>query len=69
MFFEGLKIDTKVKRIEITFKNDKRHIYSTKGYMWKNENVANIEKKYSFNKDISFFDKRIKGLDLMGRSS
>ena len=66
MFFEGLKINSKVKRIEVTYKNGKAHIYSTKGYMWKVEDIINIERKYSLKKDISFYDKRIKGLDLDG---
>ena len=66
MFFEGLKINSKVKRIEVTFKNGKAHIYSTEGYMWKLRDIIHIERNYSFKKDISFFDKRIKGLDLEG---
>ena len=67
MFFEGLKINSTVKRIEVTFKDGKAHIYSTKGYMWKVEDIINIESNYSFKKDISFFDRRIKGLDLDGK--
>tara|TARA_A100001388_G_scaffold266027_1_gene238716 strand:- start:117 stop:1343 length:1227 start_codon:yes stop_codon:yes gene_type:complete len=67
LFFEGLKVNSKIKRIEITFKNNKRHIYSTSGYIWKAENVIDVENKYGFNKDLSFYQKRIKGLDHDGK--
>ena len=67
MFFEGLSNYAEVKRIEITFKNNKRHVYASPGYLWAISNINDIEKKYGFLKDFSFYQKRLKGLDYDGK--
>ena len=67
MFFEGLNEFAQVRRIEITFKNNKRHVYSTSGYLWSVSNIQDVESKYGFDNDFSFYRKRIKGLDHDGK--
>ena len=67
MFFEGLNKFAKVKRIEITYKNNKRHIFAISGYLWTINRIYDVEKKYGFLKNFSFYEKRIKGLDHDGK--
>ncbi len=60
--------DTEINRIELNFKNNKKHIFST-NELWKCGMVKYVESKYKISKDLSYFEKRrnaTSGLDYGG---
>jgi len=67
MFFEGLSQYSIVKRIELRYKNNKRHVYASSGYIWKIDGIYQVEKEYQFDKDLLFFEDRKNGIDFEGK--
>ena len=70
-FTEGLTDfdETKLNRIEVNYKNNKKHIFAT-NQLWKCEMVNYIESNYKITKDLDYFEKRrnaTSGLDYGGQ--